>query len=243
MLADLERLVRLQQLDDAVAEALKGIDSLPSRTEALVARIDSKSELMDAARSRMDGVKHSRQELEKEVAQVQARLTRFKEQIMEVKTTEQLHAVQSEIRTAEAEVQRFEDKILQSMLEIDELNEKVQIAEQAVKTEQDAVSIEQEKLENEQNALRETVEQHAEERKTLVETISTNTMTLFETLSRSRKGIAIAKATNGRCSVCQVAVRPQLYNEVRQNATLQQCESCQRILYFPLETSLAAESQ
>ena len=41
MLPDLERLVRLQQLDDAVAVALKGIDSLPSRTEALKARIDS----------------------------------------------------------------------------------------------------------------------------------------------------------------------------------------------------------
>ena len=243
MLPDLERRVRLQQLDDAVAVALKGIDSLPSRTEALKARIDSKSAVMDEAKCQMDSAKTSRQELEKEVAQVQVRLTRFKDQDMEVKTTAQLHAVQSEIQTAEAEVQRLEDKILQCMLEIDDLNEQVNIAEHAVKTEQEAVSIEQTKLKTEQNTLQETVEQHAKERKTLVETISTNTLTLFETLSRSRKGIAIAKDTNGRCSVCQVAVRPQLYNEVRQNATLQQCESCQRILYFPQETSLAVESQ
>ncbi len=242
MLPDLERLVRLQQLDDSVAVALKGIDSFPSKIEDLKARIDAKTESMEAAKSQMDVIKTSKQELEKDVSQVQVRLNRFNEQLMEVKTTEQLHAVQSEIQTAKAEVQRFEDQILQCMLEIDELKEKVDIAEQAVKTEQEAVSIERAKLENEQNVLQEAVKRHAEEREALVETISTNTVALFETLSRSRKGIAIGKAVNGRCSVCQVAVRPQLYNELRQNATLQQCESCQRILYFPRETSLATES-
>ena len=31
---------------------------------------------------------------------------------------------------------------------------------------------------------------------------------------------------------CHVALRPQLYNEVRSNETLIACESCSRILYY-----------
>ena len=35
---------------------------------------------------------------------------------------------------------------------------------------------------------------------------------------------------------CRVRLRPQLYNDVRLNRTLIQCESCQRILYYPPAT-------
>ena len=56
---------------------------------------------------------------------------------------------------------------------------------------------------------------------------------LFDQVSKARKGIAICTATKeGLCSVCHVRMRPQVFQLVRQNDSIIQCDSCQRILYY-----------
>ena len=53
-------------------------------------------------------------------------------------------------------------------------------------------------------------------------------------MAKQRKGLAVAEARDGGCSVCHVRMRPQMYNEVRRGESLIQCESCLRILYPPV---------
>jgi len=48
-----------------------------------------------------------------------------------------------------------------------------------------------------------------------------------------RKGVAISMATrDGLCSTCHVRLRPFVFQQVRQNDSIIQCESCQRVLYW-----------
>ena len=242
MLPELDRLVRLQRLDDAMTAARQAIDAFPGKSDALNARIESHTSALATVEQRLADNKTARQELEKDVAQVQTRLTRFKEQLMEVKTNKEYHAVQAEIATADTEVQRLEDQILERMLESDELNAEMIAAKQAVESERLAVSTERETLEKERADLQAQLEQHSFDRTMLVAEISVPTMSLFDTLSRGRKGIALGEARDGRCSVCQVRLRPQLYNELRRNTALLQCESCQRILYYASESSVVTDS-
>jgi len=59
------------------------------------------------------------------------------------------------------------------------------------------------------------------------------TLALFEQVSRARKGVAICQATrDGLCSQCQVRLRPMVFQQVRANDTIVQCDSCRRILYY-----------
>ena len=56
---------------------------------------------------------------------------------------------------------------------------------------------------------------------------------LFERVGKQRKGVAICQATrDGLCSVCHVRLRPPVFQQVRMNTAVVQCESCQRILYY-----------
>jgi predicted nucleic acid-binding Zn-ribbon protein len=66
----------------------------------------------------------------------------------------------------------------------------------------------------------------------LVAEISVPVMSTFDIVARGRKGIAVAEAREGHCTVCHVRLRPQIFNEIRRNEAIIQCESCQRILYF-----------
>ena len=242
MLPELERLIRLQHLENATTAARDTIDAFPAKVEALHARMAAREAELAGAEERLAEHKSARQALEKEVAQVQTRLTRFKEQQMEVKTNREYHAVQVEIAGAETDVQRLEDQILEQMLEGDELSAHVDAAKKAVAAEKGAVAEEQAALERERAELETRVAQHTKARAALATDIAPQVMAMFETLARGRKGIAVSEARDGCCASCQVRLRPQLFNDVRRNSTLIQCESCQRILYFGVESGVTAQS-
>ena len=41
-----------------------------------------------------------------------------------------------------------------------------------------------------------------------------------------------SEALDGRCSACQMAMRPQFFQELKQDINVMACESCLRILYY-----------
>ena len=51
----------------------------------------------------------------------QARLSKFRDQLMEVKTNREYQAMQKEIETAQHEIQKQEDRLLEQMIEFDEV--------------------------------------------------------------------------------------------------------------------------
>ena len=232
MLPELDRLIRLQQLDTATAEAQEAIEGIPTERAALDARLETRAADLDGARRRVSDHRTARQEAENALAQVQARLGRYKDQLMAVKTNKEYHAMQAEIAAAEGDVARLEDQVLEQMLQADELTAAVAAAEQAQGDERTAVEAERAALEERERALTAQTERHAEERAALVGDLPAPVAALFDTLTRGRKGLAVAEASDGRCMSCRVRLRPQLYNDVRLNRTLIQCESCQRILYY-----------
>ena len=235
MLPDLERLIRLQELETAVRHARQAIEAFPSQREALEVRLAEHTGRLAAADRRLTENKAARRVLEKEVAAAQGRLTKFKEQLMAVKTNKEYHAVQSEIAGANAEVQRLEDRMLERMLEADELADDVEMARQTLAEEQTAVRDEQGRLERDRDRFQDQVERHGEDRAAVVADLPSRLLETFDTLIRGRKGIAVGAVREGRCCACQVRLRPQLYNDVRLNERLIQCESCQRILHYRAE--------
>ena len=241
MLPELDRLIRLQRLETATAEAQEAIDGTPAERGALDARLETRAADLDGAKRRVAEHRAARQEAENSLALVQARLTRYKDQVMAVRTNEELHALQAEIASAEAEVARLEDRVLEQMIEADELAAAVADAERAQSDEQTAVAAELAALEERQRELASQVKRHVGERAELVGELPAHVAALFDTLTRGRKGLAVAEARDGRCLSCRVRLRPQLYNDVRLNKALRQCESCQRILYYRVEPGVTAE--
>ena len=83
----------------------------------------------------------------------------------------------------------------------------------------------------------------ADERARVAGSLSAAALSLFEHVSKHRRGVALSEAREGHCTACHVRLRPQVFNEVRRNDGLIQCESCSRILYFVPAPSPAAPQQ
>ena len=231
MLPDLEHLIALQRIQNSAAATRTRIDELPACIADLDARLGASSAELDRARQRFDALRTERLAREKELALVQSRLSRFKEQLMDVKTNKEYQAMQVEIAGSEAEVRRLEDGILEQLLEADELQAEVERAERRLADDRAAIEAERAGLEREQVELGQRLGQLEADRKRQVGRLAPRILALFETVARHRS-VAVVEARDGRCSSCQVRLRPQLFNHVRLNERLIQCESCQRILYF-----------
>jgi len=51
-------------------------------------------------------------------------------------------------------------------------------------------------------------------------------------LKKWRGGVVVAEAVAGRCSACQILLRPQYFQDLKKGSELMFCESCGRILYY-----------
>jgi predicted nucleic acid-binding Zn-ribbon protein len=232
MLADLDRLIRLQKFETFVDEARRTTAEHPQRIRALDARVAEATSALDAVKRRLADGQAARREIDKDLAVVQARLARYKNQLLEVKTNREYQAMQHEIAAAEAEVSRHEDRILEGMLEADELGRVVKQAEVELTCVTAEVRAERTTLDQEVQRLEVELDEAATARNALVAEINPAIVATFELVARGRKGVAVAEARNGLCTVCHVRLRPQVFNEVLRNDTIIQCDSCQRILYF-----------
>ena len=119
---DLTRLIRLQQLETAADEARRKIADHPARTQALDARLEAARDAVGGIKARMAAAADKRRAEEKEVAGVQTRLAKYKDQLLEVKTNREYTAMLHEIEAAQNDIRTREDRILEIMMETDELN-------------------------------------------------------------------------------------------------------------------------
>ncbi len=240
MFPDLERLIRLQQLDDAASEATRVVEAIPSRIEALDAQLTAGAAAVDDANTRLSEKKSERAAVEKTLAAVQTRLSRFREQLMAVKTNKEYTAMQHEIATAEADVQERENTILEHMLELDDLAAAVTAADVALAGSRADIERTKAALQTERGELERALASTARKRTTLTETIGAPAQALFERISKQRQGIAVVEARDGLCTLCNVRLRPQIFNQVLLNTELIQCDSCNRILYHGPNAKSAA---
>ena len=152
---------------------------------------------------------------------------------MEVKTNKEYQAMQKEITTAEEAVRAHEDRILDRMEEADTLARGPERGRERAQTQQAEIARERQALDEEAVALAMQADQ-ATGRSTSGsrESCRRQALRCSSTSRASAKGSPSPKRATDSALVCHVRLRPQVYNEVRRNESLIQCDSCSRILYF-----------
>ncbi|MBM3818149.1 MAG: hypothetical protein FJW14_03890 [Acidimicrobiia bacterium] len=233
MSPDLQRLITLQQLDSTIDDARRTIAAHPQRLADADARLHEAMQAVDAAKQGLKDNQEARRALDKDVALYQGRLSKFKDQQAAVKTNKEYQALGHEIETAQKELGGVEEKILERMMEADVLTVEIKKAETALAAQQKDVEAEKKALASELASVEAAMTDASERRAALLGQLDKRLIALYEQVARARKGIAICVATrDGLCSVCHVRLRPQVFQLIRQNDSIIQCDSCQRILYY-----------
>jgi predicted nucleic acid-binding Zn-ribbon protein len=232
MLPALDALIALQQADAAAEAARRQLAELPVREQAMLAELEAAQEAVKAASARLGENQRARRELEKDVATVESRLTRFEDHKAAVKTNQEYTALLHEIATAKGEKDGIEDRILAILEEADRLAEELGAAERAVVEKTGEAETMRASLGTERQALEVELQQLSEARAREAARLDGTLLGRYDQLLRQRKGLAVAPMRDEICTACHVRLRPHVAQQIRRNETIVSCESCQRILYF-----------
>jgi uncharacterized protein len=232
MHADLERVIALQTLDTKAAQARKKLAEAPEREKAFEERLSAAKQRLADAKAKLAASQEARRAIEKEVAVHQGRLSKYRDQAMAVKTNQEYHAIQHEISHAQGEIKKYEDQVLEHMVEADDLTAMIKSSEAALAAEQKTIDADRKRLQTEDAETQKALDALGAERAKIIDGLDKRVLSIYDIGLSHRQGIAVAEARDGICTICHVRLRPQMFNEVRRNDAIVQCESCQRILYF-----------
>jgi predicted nucleic acid-binding Zn-ribbon protein len=239
MLPDVQNLMELQQADREILRLKEEIAALPKRVAAIEQRLAGTKAVLENAKTAIKADEASRRKYETAIQDLQGKISKYRDQSLEVKTNDQYRALLHEIQFAEQDIRANEDKILELMVNAEALEKDVKAAEAELKAEM--AEIEKEKAE--------ARERTAEDEKQLAEWnakrdkaragVDPDLLRHYDRVSKFR-GTGLAEVRDHKCMGCQVMLRPQTYNDVRSGGIVM-CDSCQRILYFDPASEVVLE--
>lgn len=236
----LETLTFVQEADQDIARLQREIDALPKHLAELEKKLAAEKLALEQAEKAIKEEETKRRRLESDIKDHQQKILKFREQTSSVKTNEQYAALQHEIAFAEAEIRRIEDRELESMERSEQLEAQRAKAKQELADQNRVVELEKE-------AARTTSAEHQaklasliDERTRLRANVDENLLAQYDRVAAAR-GTGIARVQGQRCLGCQMALRPQVWNQVRAGEILP-CESCARLLYYDAELDPAPDA-
>ncbi len=247
MTAEMEQVTRLQSVDLKIAELEREIATLPKHIAQIEKALDAHLRRLEADRAALAANQKERKQLDDDVKVENQKISKLKDQMLGAKTNEQYRAFQNEINFCEEAIRKAEDRTLDLMSEAEPLDANVKKAEAALKEEKQQVEGEKNQARDRTAVDQKQLDQHRAERKSLVAGLPPQVYSAYERIRKKWHGVAVAEATDGRCSACQIMLRPQFFQDLRHTSQLMFCESCGRILYYnppvSFEHEMAAQPQ
>ena len=238
MSPEIEHLISLQVTDREIQRLRAEIAELPKRVAAIEEKLAGTKSGLEKAKASVKADEAARRTYDSAISDLRQKISKYRDQSLEVKTNDQYKALMHEIQFAEQQIAVNEDKILELMVNAEVREKQVKAAEAEMKAE--IAEIEKEK----------TIarERTAQDEKELTEwtakrdaargAVDADLLRHYERVMKFR-GSGLAEVRDQKCLGCSVVLRPQTYNEVRGGKMIF-CDSCQRILYYDASKDVAA---
>jgi len=112
---DLEKLVRLHHAETELKRVEAELAELPAKKRAIDERLNGERARLDAAKAALDASQKARKQNEAAVQDLETKRSKYKGQLMEVKTNKEYTALLHEIEGVERDIRGREDLILEEM--------------------------------------------------------------------------------------------------------------------------------
>ena len=205
---DLEKLVQLQRAESELHRVESDLAEVPKARTVLDDRLAEERERLDTTRNALDECQKNRPRHEGELQDLEAKRSKYKSQLMEVKTNKEYTALLHEIEAVERQIGSREDQILEEMERTESLTAEVKKEEGVFTEAEGRHGTEQADLEKRSRELEQDAQRHKAERDAIAGELPEDALELFQRVARLR-GVAVTMAHDGMCHSCHVVLRPQ----------------------------------
>ncbi len=214
MLPEIENLLKLQDTDKEIRRLQDEVAELPKRVAAIEQKLAGTKAQLEKAQAAVKADEAARRKYDTAINDLRGKISKYRDQSLDVKTNEQYKALLHEIQFAEKEIAANEDKILELMVNADARDKEVKAAQAELKAETAEIEKEKEQARQRTAEDEKLLSEWRAKRDGLRTGISEDLLRHFERVSKFR-GSGIAEVRDQKCMACRVMLRPQTYNEVR----------------------------
>jgi uncharacterized protein len=230
----LNLLYALQRKDDHLKEIEAAINEIPNSIKELEVARDLKSGIVSQAKASLSQNLEERKKFEKEIQLIREKIAKYKEQMIKVTTNKEYQGFINEIKFEENNILGVEEKIIEKMVENDEILETIRRTENEYNIIAGDYNQKIKDLSHSFEYLKSNLAEETLLRDELQKKIPGSLIKVYEQLYRKKESKAVSLVETEFCGICNVLIRPQLLNELIISNEILVCENCGRILYKQL---------
>lgn len=226
-------LIDLQSVDQVIAALRADLETLPKRLREAETKLSgARSAVASAKQAHTEGLTQ-RKKLELDVEQWKDRAKKYRAQSSSVKTNEAYKALQQEIAHADAETSKGEDRVLDQMMALEEIERRVKHFEADLREAEQSVAADKKQIETQFAGQKKKLDAAVAQRTVIEAKVPQDLLDLYTRIAKRHPGTAMAQARGEQCASCGMRVLPHTLQLLKSETDEEvfRCEGCGRILY------------
>ena len=227
-----KQLYDLQELDLKLAAAEKSLADVRARL-ADDSALTSAGEMVDRLRTRADEVGSRRRAVERSMEELGERRQAVESKLYggEITNPKGLSAAEEEREFMLSQLREVEDKLLELMVETDDIQLERGRAEETLERLQAERPVEEAGLLETEQRLTGELDSLGKSREKIAPSVSPDLLSLYDSLRKTKGGRAVARVERGMCQGCRISLPTMELQRARSAQRVTRCGSCQRIIY------------
>ncbi len=232
MLEEITRLISLQAIDRDLHELEESLSTIAGRVEGLRQETEQLQAEFDRFTQEEQQSATNRRQLEKELAEGEARIRNKRMRLNQVRNDKELLALGHEVETLKETNQRMEADLLAQMEAAEPRAQRIKEVTELLGQKRSELQAVEKEIASQVEDLKVSISKQRVDRDLMARGIEVALLQRYEMIFNRRGGLAVAAAKGGTCQGCRMRLPPQFYNEIQKHEQVHYCPNCQRILYY-----------
>ncbi len=225
-------LYEIQKIDLGIRDVQKRLDEIPKDLRRLESQTGDLKNEVDKTRLERDALLREVKTLEENVTLENQKLKKWEARLAEIRNQREYLALSREIEGGKRQNRESEEKVQELKKRLAELEKKLGDMQTQVSTREGEATSERTKVDTDVNAVKEKLASETQRRDELLPKIPRPLLAKYDSIRAKRLGIGIVPVVGGLCQGCNMRIPPQLFNILQRGQTVEQCPSCQRIIFW-----------
>ena len=227
----MEKLIELQGIDTKLKDINDLLGDLPSKVEGLNQQEESMKTSLNENKNRLKELEVEMHKREVDIAQIDEKVNKLKDQLFLVTNNKQYDALMTEIDHFKDKKSTFESEVIEFLEEKEKLTGSIGSMESELGDLTDDLQQRKGKLES---AISDSADEKLsleKQRKERIDKIDINIVSAYNKVMGARGGLAVVPIVGSGCGGCGAHIPPQTITEVRAGSAIHRCDMCGRFLY------------
>ena len=225
-------LVKLQALDGKIYKLNAEKKKIPEELSLLNQEYKEKEEGVKQTEQEVKNKQLEVKKMEGDLKSKEEIIKKHQIQLYQIKTNKEYSALEAEIRNIRADVSLLEDKVINYLDEVEQMN-KVFLQQKEDLNKEEQKLKQKEELGNRRcQEIEQQIKDLNKKKEPFVSGIEPLLLSQYERILVRKEGEAMSAVKDSACGECRFMLTPQVIEEIKMGKELIFCSSCSRILYM-----------